>query len=87
MELIKLTSEELATIRTYYEGTIALDELMKKSCSNMEREDLEIALDMLLPMIKMTMLMQHDFFNTIKNKYKVKDIFYCSKDGNVYGRL
>lgn len=87
MELIKLTAEELNTIRSYFESTQALNELVGLSVSNMEYNDLEIALDTILPLIKISMLSQHDFFRDLKEKYKLQDVFYCSKDGKVYGRL
>ncbi len=87
MELINITNEELATIRAYYEGTQAFNELLQLSQSNMNREDLELSIDMLFCAMRDSLLKQYDFFDEIKKKYSISDVCYCSKDGLVYGRV
>ena len=53
----------------------------------MKRDELEICLDTILPLLKASMLSTWDMLNEIKEKYKLKEVYYCPSEGEVYGRI
>lgn len=87
MELIKLTDEERNTVMAHHEASKALVELVNRSVSNMDRRTLETCLDEVLPLVRASMLSSWDILDELKKKYKLADIIYCAKNGEVYGRV
>lgn len=87
MKKLDLTVEERATVIAFHEAHVALTDLVNMSISNMDKVELEICLDTILPMLKDGMLKEWEFLQELKKKYKAHTLCYCNKDGEIYGGI
>ncbi len=86
-KIVNLSEDEKIQVKTHHEASRSLNSLINMSVTNMKRDELEICLDTILPLLKASMLSTWDMLNEIKEKYKLKEVYYCPSDGEIYGRV